>query len=49
MHQLPAVIPRALKDEDAELDRITREANQADVWDNEFIGNGLKVCQVNQR
>lgn len=34
---------RAVRDEDAELDRITREANQADIWDNEVIGVGVKV------
>jgi hypothetical protein len=38
-----AAAPRAVKDEKAELDRIVKEANQGDLWDNELVGNALKV------
>jgi hypothetical protein len=41
--RLAAAAPRAVKDEEAELDRIVKEANQGDVWDNELVGNALKV------
>jgi hypothetical protein len=33
-----------VKDEEAELDRITQQASQADIWDNEFVGTAFKVC-----
>lgn len=36
-------LPRALKDEEAELDRITKEAGQSDMWGNELVGNAVKV------
>lgn len=36
--------PHAVKDEEAELDRITQQASQADIWDNELIGTAFKVC-----
>lgn len=39
-----AAAPRAVKDEQAELDRIVKEANQGDMWDNELVGNAVKVC-----
>jgi hypothetical protein len=38
-----AAAPHAVKDEKAELDRIVKEANQGDLWDNELVGNALKV------
>jgi hypothetical protein len=38
-----AAAPHAVKDEKAELDRIVNQANQGDVWDNELVGNALKV------
>lgn len=41
-----AAAPRAVKDEQAELDRIVKEANQGDMWDNELVGNALKVALV---
>lgn len=44
--RIAAAAPRAVKDEEAELDRIVKEANQGDVWDNELVGNALKVALV---
>jgi hypothetical protein len=41
---IAAAAPRAVKDEEAELDRIVQQANQGDIWDNELVGNALKVC-----
>jgi hypothetical protein len=41
-------LPRALKDEEAEIDRMTKEAAQSDIWGNELVGNAVKVrLQVN--
>lgn len=36
-------LPHAVKDEEAELDRITKEAGQSDIWGNEVVGNAVKV------
>lgn len=36
-------VPHAVRDEEAELERIARQAEQADVWDSEIVGNALKV------
>jgi hypothetical protein len=36
-------LPRAVKDEEAEIDRITKEAAQSDIWGNEVAGNAVKV------
>lgn len=33
----------AVKDEEAEIDRITKEAAQSDMWGNEVAGNAVKV------
>lgn len=38
-----AQLPHALKDEEAEIDRITKEAAQSDIWGNEVVGNAVKV------
>jgi hypothetical protein len=36
-------LPHAVKDEEAEIDRITKEAGQSDIWGNEVVGNVVKV------
>jgi hypothetical protein len=36
-------LPHAVKDEEAEIDRITKEAGQSDIWGNEVVGNAVKV------
>jgi hypothetical protein len=38
-----AQLVHAVKDEEAELDRITKEAAQSDMWGNEVAGNAVKV------
>jgi hypothetical protein len=37
------VLVRALKDEQAKIDRIARQADQGDVWGNEVVGGAVKV------
>lgn len=39
-------MPHAVKDEEAEIDRITKEAGQSDIWGNEVVGNVVKVGLV---
>lgn len=36
-------LPRALRDEEAEIDRMTKEAAQSDIWGSELVGNAVKV------
>ncbi|KAF8055842.1 hypothetical protein HT031_006617 [Scenedesmus sp. PABB004] len=36
----------ALRDEEAELERMAREAGQPDVWDSALVGNALVVALV---
>lgn len=36
-------LTRAVKDEEAEIDRMTKEAAQSDIWSNEVAGNAVKV------
>lgn len=43
---LQVQLPRALKDEEAEIDRMTKEAAQTDIWGNEVVGNAVKVRTV---